>query len=161
MNFTIVVIVVAVAVVLDIIELGLTAYLVSWIRPGTPGQFSFMLFNSLWSLLVLAYVGLTPTYYDRLFHRLAALGLELVTLIFWFAGSIALAVWIPASVSCGASVPCGTAKAASAFGFFLWLAFTGLAAIDGLEVMRAPRDGGGPPKPAQQQTQQQPIPVDA
>lgn len=71
---------------------------------------SFMLFNSVWTLLVLLYVALTPLYLASLHHKLAATVITTITAIFWFAGSIALAV-----VSGG-----GVVAAAVAFGFFLW-----------------------------------------
>lgn len=121
-----------VAVVFSIIELGLIAYIIS-VYDGTyngsywggyygswsPDRTNFMLFNAIWSLLVLAYVGLTPLYMTGIFHRLAALALEVVTMIFWFAGSIALAVMIGAP-RCNGNTFCGSYEAAIAFGFFLW-----------------------------------------
>lgn len=119
-----------VAVVFSIIELGLTAYVVSlydgtynngyyWSGSWSPDRVNFMLFNSIWSLLVLAYIGLTPLYMTSIFHRLAALGLEVVTMIFWFAGSVALAVFIGVP-RCHGNSWCGSIQAAVAFGFFLW-----------------------------------------
>lgn len=117
-----------VAVVFAIIELGLTAYLVSgysgywwggYYGNSSPDRTNFMLFNAIWSLLVLAYVGLTPLYMTNLFHKLAALALEAITMIFWFAGSIALAVMVGAP-RCGSNTFCGSYEAAIAFGFFLW-----------------------------------------
>lgn len=121
-----------VAVVFSIVELGLTGYVVS-LYNGTydtgngyyysgnfsPDRVNFMLFNSVWSLLVLAYIGLTPLYLTSIFHRLAALALEAITMIFWFAGSIALAVFIGVP-RCHGNSWCGSIQAAVAFGFFLW-----------------------------------------
>lgn len=78
-----------------------------------------MLFNSIWSLLVLAYIGVTPLYFTSIFHRLASLALEVITMIFWFAGSIALAALIGVP-HCGSNHLCGSLQAAVAFGFFLW-----------------------------------------
>lgn len=93
-----------------------------------------MLFNSIWSLLVLAYVGLTPLYATRLFHKLASLALLAITTIFWFSGSIALAVAIPH----GCHVTwCNTVAAAAAFGFFLFVLFAFLTALDAIEAMRS------------------------
>lgn len=120
------------AAVFSIIELGLIAYIIS-VYDGTyggswgyyysgswsPDRTNFMLFNAIWSLLVLAYVGLTPLYMTSLFHKLAALALEVITMIFWFAGSIALAVMIGAP-RCNGNTFCGAYEAAIAFGFFLW-----------------------------------------
>jgi len=132
-----------VAVVFSIIELGLLGYLVSaydhpWAE--TPSQESFMLFNSIWSLLILAYVGLSPLYYTRIFHRLVSLALEAITMIFWFAGSIALAVFIGGPYHCGANTYCGSAEAGIAFGFFLWALFAFLVVIDAIESLRSSRN---------------------
>lgn len=118
-----------VAAVFSIIELGLTGYAVSVYNDAwngwyggyswSPDRVNFMLFNAIWSILVLAYVGVTPLYMTSIFHRLAALVLEAITMIFWFAGSIALAVWIGVP-RCGNDHLCGSVQAAVAFGFFLW-----------------------------------------
>ena len=78
-----------------------------------------MIFNSIWSLLVLAYVGIVPIYLTRMFHKLVALGVTAVTMLFWFAGAIALAAQFGGD--CGPlNVWCGVMNAAIAFGFFLW-----------------------------------------
>lgn len=121
-----------VAAVFSVVELGLTAYIISVYdtlydnsyyynngRTYSPDRVNFMLFNAIWSLLVLAYVGLTPLYMTNLFHKLAALALEAITVVFWFAGSIALAVFIGVP-RCGSDTFCGSYQAAVAFGFFLW-----------------------------------------
>lgn len=79
-----------------------------------------MVFNSVWSILVLLYIGLTPLYMTSVFHRLAALALNVVTAIFWFAGSIAVAVGFGGPYDCRGSTACSSAEAAIAFGFFLW-----------------------------------------
>jgi hypothetical protein len=105
----------------------------------SPSQANFMVFNSVWSLLVLAYVGLTPLYATHLFHKLASLALEAVTTIFWFAGAIALAVLFGGPFDCGANSFCGAAKAAIAFGFFLWALFGFLTGLDTFESLRSRR----------------------
>ncbi|KAK5659262.1 hypothetical protein OQA88_1354 [Cercophora sp. LCS_1] len=118
-----------------VIELGLVAYIVS---PGwTYGTPPFMMFNTIWTLLVLAYIALAPRYFNQFFIFLAALALEAVTTIFWFAGSIALAAnW--ASPRCGSSY-CHTINAAVAFGFFIWALFTYLLVVDVMEFLRTRR----------------------
>ncbi|KAK8103663.1 membrane-associating domain-containing protein [Apiospora kogelbergensis] len=134
----------AVAAVFAIIELGLTGYVVSlyqgWWGWGayssrSPDRINFMLFNSIWSLLVLAYVGITPIYMTGWFHKLAALVLNALTALFWFAGSVALAVAVGAP-HCDSSY-CSSLQAAVAFGFFLWAIFMGLTVLDGLESLRS------------------------
>ncbi|KAK6201856.1 hypothetical protein LQW54_009266 [Pestalotiopsis sp. IQ-011] len=144
----------AVAAVFAIIELGLTAYVASALHWGwwssSPSQVNFMVFNSVWSLLVLAYVGITPIYMTSVFHKLAALVLNVITTIFWFAGSIALAVSIGGPWRCGGDTFCGSVEAAIAFGFFLWVLFMVLTIVDALEALRsrghnAPADGVSKP----------------
>ncbi len=113
------------AIVFAVIELGLLAYLVSVYdtasgTASSPAVLNFMLFAAIWSLLVLLYVGLAPLYYTRIFHRLASLALEAITMIFWFASSIALAVFFGGPYNCRGDHYCGAIEAAIAFGFFLW-----------------------------------------
>ncbi|WYZ43763.1 hypothetical protein EsH8_VII_000199 [Colletotrichum jinshuiense] len=128
-----------VAAVFSVIELGLSAYVASatgnwWWR--SPDIVNFIVFASVWSLLVLAYVGLTPLYATRLFHKLVSLALLVITTIFWFAGAIALAVYVGPG-HCGANTVCGSAQAAVAFAFFIWAIFTFLTVLDTLEAMRS------------------------
>ncbi|KAI0506684.1 membrane-associating domain-containing protein [Xylaria bambusicola] len=129
-----------VAAVFSIIELGLTAYWASLYHWGytnySPSSVNFMVFNSVWSLLVLAYIGLVPLYMTSVFHRLAALALNVITAIFWFAGAIAVAVGFGGPYDCRGNTGCQVAEAAIAFGFFLWAIFTFLAVVDAIESLR-------------------------
>ncbi|KAI1407177.1 membrane-associating domain-containing protein [Hypoxylon sp. FL1857] len=133
-----------VAAIFSIIELGLTAYLASrydgwygYYADGSPSRVNFMVFNSVWSLLVLIYVGVTPLYLTSVFHKLAALALNAITTIFWFAGAIALAVFVGGPYDCRSNSFCSSAEAAVAFGFFLWALFTFLTVLDALESLRS------------------------
>ncbi|TQV97042.1 hypothetical protein V2A60_000310 [Cordyceps javanica] len=119
----------AVLVLLLIIELGLTAYLVSR-SGGNESRFNFMLFNSLWTLVIIVYTGLVKRAFSRLYHAIVGLALLAITAIFWFAGSIAIAARIP--IRCHGFHDCQVAQAATAFGFFLWAITTALAVIEGL-----------------------------
>lgn len=108
-----------------------------------PSSEAFLVFNSVWSLLVLAYIGFVPLYYTRFFHRLASLGLLALTTLFWFAGAIAFAAFI-GTPACHGSRYCGTAKASAAFAFFIWLFFSFLLTLDTLEALRKrPHDQPG------------------
>ncbi|KAI1098389.1 membrane-associating domain-containing protein [Jackrogersella minutella] len=148
MAFAFVPIVHIVAAIFAIIELGLTAYLASgynsWYDDYSPSRINFMIFNSVWSLLVLVYVGLTPLYMTSVFHRLAALALNAITTIFWFAGAIALAVFVGGPYECHANSYCSSSEAAVAFGFFLWALFTFLTVIDALDSLRSRGHNVGP-----------------
>ncbi|KAI0975184.1 membrane-associating domain-containing protein [Xylaria arbuscula] len=129
-----------VAAIFSIIELGLTAYWVSLYTTAygdySPSSISFLVFASVWSLLVLLYIGLTPLYMTSIFHRLAALALNVITAIFWFAGAIAVAVGFGGPYDCRGNRACQSAEAAIAFAFFLWALFTFLAVVDSIESLR-------------------------
>ncbi len=58
----------------------------------TPSQDSFMVFVSVWTLLILIYLALAPRFFSAFAHPMAMLGLDALTMLFWFAGFIALAV---------------------------------------------------------------------
>ncbi|KAK4180975.1 hypothetical protein QBC36DRAFT_2619 [Triangularia setosa] len=121
------------AAVLSVITLGVTAYVVnaSWGAP-TP---NFILFSSLWSLLVLAYVALTPRSVPRLFHGTVSLALLWLTAIFWFAGAIAYSVW-GGHPYCGANTFCGSVQAGIAFSWILFVLLTFLAVLETLRFRR-------------------------
>lgn len=142
MGFGIITIVHAVLALLLIIQLGLTGYIVDvtngpWHDP--PSSFSFLLFCTIWSILVLLYLALTPRFLPRAYHTLVALGLLCLTTLFWFAGAIAIAVRV-GDWNCGGWSSCHTAKAATAFAFFIFAIFAGLTVMEGLAFRR----GGGP-----------------
>ncbi|KAH8176771.1 membrane-associating domain-containing protein [Sarocladium implicatum] len=135
MAFGIIAIVHAVLALFLIIELGLTGYVVdrtdnAW-WSDTPSSFAFMLFCTIWSILVLLYLALTPRFFPRAYNTMVALGLLVVTTIFWFAGSIAMAAFI-GTPDCHGNNFCQSAQAAVAFGFFIWAIFTGLTVMEGL-----------------------------
>jgi len=142
MEFGLITIIHAFLFLLAIIELGITAYVVSvtdWSRWGfdSPSEYSFMLFNSIWSLLVLAYLALTPRFFARAYHGVVALVLLCLTTLFWFAGSIAMAVRVGDPDGCSHFNSCRTAQAGVAFGFFLWAGFTALTVLEALSFMRS------------------------
>ena len=90
---------------------------------GTRGSFStinFFLFAAIWTILALAYLILSPTHYPDAAHKFGILGAEFVTMIFWFAGFIAMAVlWT--DFHCGSTGGvCGAGTAAIVFGSFEW-----------------------------------------
>ncbi|KAK0669155.1 hypothetical protein QBC41DRAFT_320389 [Cercophora samala] len=120
------------AAIFSIITLGITAYIVNatW-GHSTP---SFVLFSSLWSLLVLAYVALTPRFIPRLFHGTVSLALLWLTTIFWFAGAIAYSV-VAAYPYC-TNPWCGSNQAAIAFSWFLFVLFAFLAVVETLRFRR-------------------------
>lgn len=55
----------------------------------------------------------------RLSHRFAVLGVETVTSIFWFAGFVALAVYVGRLIICNGGV-CNALRTVVAFAAFEW-----------------------------------------
>ncbi|OAA36816.1 MARVEL-like domain protein [Metarhizium rileyi] len=134
----------------DIISLGLLAYVVdSWSgdysygwgyshRVSSPSQVSFMLFNTIWTILVLIYLVVTPLVLSSLYHSIIALPLLGISTLFWFAGSIALAAFLGVG-TCRNDAICGpyrSAQAATAFGFFIWAMFTVLFIFELLALLK-------------------------
>jgi hypothetical protein len=81
-----------------------------------------MLFTSVWTLLAVAYLVLTPTRFPRAAHKYAIGAVEFLTMLFWFAAFVAVAVrwgdsWWGTSGK-GTFYSCGVA--AIVFSAFLW-----------------------------------------
>ena len=96
----------------------------------SPSQVNFMVFVAVWTMLALIYLGLAPRFFSSFAHVHAILALDALTMLFWFAGFIALAVLYHDIVNvanfeffagCGALGDyCGVSEAAVVFGAFEW-----------------------------------------
>jgi len=141
-----------VQVLLSIIVLGLVAYLVnayttpwgSW----SPHSLNFMLFTSVWTLLAVAYLVLSPTRFPRAAHKFAIGAVEFLTMIFWFAAFVAVAaLW--GDVAWGYnrhhSTFYGCGVAAIVFSAILWLTFVVTTILAALHIRRTPRNDTAPP----------------
>jgi len=134
----------AVQALLTILVLGLTAYVANWWggywNAGAPSQVAFLLFCSVFTIITLTYLIVVPMRFaeTKANHAYVVAGVEGLTMIFWFAGFLALAVWLGNRVCFGHV--CSAAKAATAFGAFAWVAF---AITFGLAVMYLIRGRGG------------------
>lgn len=117
----------ATILVFGVIELGLSAYAVSvtdgnryW-RGDAPGEYGFLLFASLWTLIVVGVLATLEFFGGRkggVSHRYSWLGwatlaVNFVTWVFWLAGFSALAAYYGGN-------PRGTAGALLAFAVMLW-----------------------------------------
>ncbi|KAK5118583.1 hypothetical protein LTR85_008048 [Meristemomyces frigidus] len=126
--------------ILALIILGLTCYVANWWsnywHAISPSQINFLVFASVWSLLALLYLVIVPWRFSetRAHHKFAILGVEALTMIFWFAGFIALAVFLSDRVCFGHV--CSAAKAAAVFGAFEWALFAGTTTMAVLHVLR-------------------------
>jgi hypothetical protein len=86
----------------------------------SPTEINFLLFSSVFSLVTTIYLSLAalnklPAIANNRFALLAA---DAMTMTFWFAGFIALAIFLSSRV-CFGNV-CNVAKASVAFGAFNW-----------------------------------------
>ncbi|KAI5367920.1 Putative Marvel domain-containing protein [Septoria linicola] len=126
-----------------LIVLGLSAYVADWWRSaynyldvGSPSQVNFLIFCAVWALLALIYLILVPWKFATsvLHHKFAILGVEAVTMLFWFAGFIALAVFMTGR-GCIGSV-CQSARAAVVFAAFSWVLWAATTALATLHVLR-------------------------
>ncbi|KAG4442556.1 hypothetical protein IFR05_001968 [Cadophora sp. M221] len=122
--------------VFAIIVLGSLAYTADKAYKS-PSEVSFLIFASVWTLLALVYLLLAPAKFPQFAHKFAILGVEAVTMIFWFAGFIALADLL-SDARCGSSYgrresTCRSSIAGDVFAAFEWVLFsitTGVAALD-------------------------------
>lgn len=123
--------------IFGIIVLGLMSYVISnfnWHGVSySPSQANFLLFCSIWTVLVLVYLVLAPVRFQAAAHKFAILGVEFVTMIFWFAGFIAYAVFI---TGCGGGAICRANEAAVTFGAFEWLLFAATTAMAAMHCAR-------------------------
>ncbi|KAF2661010.1 hypothetical protein K491DRAFT_687809 [Lophiostoma macrostomum CBS 122681] len=142
----------AVQVVFSIIVLGLTAYVVNAFTSPygydwSPDSVDFLLFCSIWTLLAVAYLVVAPSRFPNLAHKYAILGVEAITMIFWFAGWVAVAtLW--GDWHCGSHGGwCGAGTAAIVFGAFIWLTFVFTTVMAALHVKNTARgDTRAPPE---------------
>jgi len=108
--------------VLAVIILALLAYAADTWWWESPSQVNFVIFCAVWTLLAVAYLFITPTRYPSLAHKYAIVTVEAITMVFWFAGFIALAVLLT-DVGCRRGGTCGASIAADIFAAFEWLMF--------------------------------------
>ena len=68
---------------------------------------------------MVTYLALAPRFFPKLAHKFAILALDAVTMIFWFAGWVALAVFKNNLLLCYGSI-CHDLTASIVFGAFEW-----------------------------------------
>ncbi|KAJ5408981.1 hypothetical protein N7509_002864 [Penicillium cosmopolitanum] len=83
--------------------IGLSAYVIGTLYDSW--SFSnlnyFMLFNGCWTTVVaVPYLGLAPLWFSRISHELVIPFVEVVTMLLWLSGWIALSAMIPKPGSC-------------------------------------------------------------
>lgn len=133
-NFNIFLILRGVQALFAIIVLGLTAYAVNRTL-GFNSTINFNLFCSIWTFFIaVPYLVLAPIYFPAAAHQYALIGVDAVTMIFWFAGFIALGSMLPPPQYCHGG--CGHMQAATVFGSFEWVLFLAAVVLVVLPLVR-------------------------
>lgn len=79
-----------------------------------------MLFNGVWTAFIATpYLAFAPIYFPNFAQRIIVLAIDAITMIFWFAGFIALATDLPPARYCHGSL-CSSLQAATVFGALTW-----------------------------------------
>ncbi|KAH0361535.1 hypothetical protein KCU65_g8678, partial [Aureobasidium melanogenum] len=130
-------------VIIAIIVLGTSAYVTSAFHNGSPSSINFLVFSSVWTLLALIYLSLTSWKLERFAHPWIICGVESLTMLFWFAGFIAAAVYLSDLITC-AGKACSSAKAATVFAAFEWVLFAVTTALAVMAVLGRGRATKGP-----------------
>jgi uncharacterized membrane protein (DUF485 family) len=139
---------------LAILVLALTAFVANWYNTSTftasPSQVNFLLFCGIWTfVLAVPYLVLAPRYFAQAAHKYGILAAEAVTMLFWFAGFIALAVFISNLLFCRGNV-CRAAQAATVFGALEWILFTTTTILAAIHVVRTRNTSNNKPAPQMQ-----------
>ncbi|OGE57386.1 hypothetical protein PENARI_c002G12138 [Penicillium arizonense] len=127
-----------------VIVIGLTGYVVStfysysWPYSDTV---NFLLFLGCWTAFIaVPYLTFAPIHFPRLAHHYVIPGIEVVTMIFWFAGFVAMGSQLPPPRWCHSST-CSSLQAATIFGAFEWVLFAVTTYFAIIDVMNHRRSG--------------------
>jgi hypothetical protein len=99
---------------------------------GVPNAWGFLMFCAGWTILVVIFQTVTrDSFADRPLFSYVRVGAELLAVLSWFAGWIAVAVNIGTAACLQGYMSCSALKAAAVFGAVEWLLFTvtGILAI--------------------------------
>ncbi|AEO71710.1 uncharacterized protein THITE_2027507, partial [Thermothielavioides terrestris NRRL 8126] len=114
--------------VFALVGLGLSAFVTNWYMTTTtvssPSQINFLIFSSI----------CLPRHY-------ISAAFDATNVLFWFAGAIALGVFLERLFFCRGDV-CRAAQADVAFAVFSFVLWSASALLTGWDVLRARRRGG-------------------
>jgi len=125
--------------VFAIVVLGLSAYVAHWYDADTltasPSQINFLIFAPLFTFISVLYLEITPRFLTKASHPYIHFAFELLNVQFYFAGFIALAVFLGKLLFCRGSV-CYAARADAVFAAFSWLLWMGSTTILAMEIFK-------------------------
>ncbi|PHH89473.1 hypothetical protein CDD83_5993 [Cordyceps sp. RAO-2017] len=129
----------AVLALLLLVELGLISHAVriqsSSAELEPLSSINFMLFNTVWSILALAFVAVIPLVVSYAYHNIIALFVLAATAAFWLAGSIAVAAVLGTIGQQRKNIYSFT-QPIVAFSFFIWALFTVLTSMEVLGLLK-------------------------
>jgi len=121
----------------SVIVLALSAYVAHWYNHDTltasPTQVNFLVFVPAFSLLSMIYLELSQRVFTKTSHPIAHFVVQLLNTLFYFAGFVALAVFLSKLLFCRGTV-CVAARADAAFAAFSWVIWTITTVSLALEV---------------------------
>lgn len=99
-------------------------------RGSAPSPFSYLMTSSIVSIISVVYLTVAPLYIPRIYHQYAGVVVESVNAALYFAGFIAIAVFIGSLIMCEGTVcSCARADAVVAAGqFTAWITTTAFTA---------------------------------
>jgi len=139
MAFSIVLVLRAVQLVFAVVVVGLSGYVAHWYNADTltasPAQINFLIFVPIFSFLSIAYLEVTPRFMAKASHPYAHLCFEVMNMLFYFAGFIALATFLGKLLFCRGSV-CAAARADAVFAAFSWVLWAATSGLLALEIFK-------------------------
>lgn len=104
----------------------------------SPVEVNFMVFSPVWSLLALVALVVVPMKFSTLASskgvKFGLLALEVLTMLYWFGGFIAMAVFLRDRICFGAV--CDVAKAGTVLSAVNWLAWMASVVLGAIMVVR-------------------------
>lgn len=126
------------------IHLTVAQWWTSHWRQLSPSEVNWMIFSPVWTIIALVPLIVVPLKFDHLttqpIVKFGMLFLEALTMLYWFGGFIALAVFLSDRICFG--TVCSVAKAGTAIAAFEWVAFAVTAVFSVLRVFRGGRASG-------------------
>ncbi|KAL2070697.1 hypothetical protein VTL71DRAFT_13723 [Oculimacula yallundae] len=125
--------------VFALVTMGLSSYVAHWYNNDTltasPSQVNFLIFVSLHTFISIAYLELCPRFMAKASHPIAIIAVNVLNMLFYFAGFVALAVFLGRLLFCRGSV-CAAARADASFAAFSWLLWTASTALVAMQMMK-------------------------
>ncbi|MCJ1262767.1 hypothetical protein MMC22_002637 [Lobaria immixta] len=131
-----------------LVSLGLNGYVAHWydrwsVYDDSISEVNFLIFVAIWTAILSIYLLVAQFKFPSLAPAIVVLALDALTMLFWFAGFIALAVFHSNLGECRGRV-CDDLVAGIVFGAFEWLLFAATTVLGALAVFRGNKTTNAP-----------------